>query len=171
MGLLSCFPGALAYTHHCIVQASAFEAGLKLPYRNYVMLGDDIVIFDEAVGLTYEKVINRLGMVISRHKSIVGKSSAEFAKTLISRARLITPLPWLLIDKSRLYPGFLLQLLKDLKLRYALAEVKLNSLVNLLPVSKREEGLILLTCYAVTKVRVSDRIKPLLFNLDTKEYI
>lgn len=61
-----------------------------------------------------------------------------------------------MIDKARLYPGFLLQLVRDLSNRYALAEVKLNKLLNLLPLSKRKVGLVILTCWAVTKVRKAD---------------
>jgi len=57
------------------------------------MLGDDIVIFDELVAAEYERIVGRLGMQIAKHKSIVGKSSAEFAKTLISRGHIVTPLP------------------------------------------------------------------------------
>jgi hypothetical protein len=158
MGLLSCFPGALAFTHHCIVQASALQAGVNLPFRDYALLGDDIVIYNGKVAKEYQEIISKLGMVISKHKSIVGLSSAEFAKTLISRSEIVTPLPWSLIDKARLYPGFLLQLLRDLKMRYALAEVKLNKLIKLLPFSKRKDGIIILTCFAVTKVRVNVRI-------------
>jgi len=93
MGLLSCFPGALAYTHHCIVQAAASFACFTIPFRDYVLLGDDIVIFEPKVAVEYEKIIKKIGMVISKHKSIVGMSSAEFAKTLISRTQVITPLP------------------------------------------------------------------------------
>jgi len=43
-------------------------------------------------------------------------------------------------------------------MRYALTEVKLNKLIRLLPHSKRRDGLIILTCFAVTKVRTDFRI-------------
>lgn len=94
MGLLSCFPGALAYTHHCIVQQAAFNCGnRKEIFSSYALLGDDIAIWDVAVALEYEKLINQLKIKISRHKSLVAFGSAEFAKTLISRGNFITPLP------------------------------------------------------------------------------
>lgn len=67
-----------------------------------------------------------------------------------------------MIDKARLYPGFLLQAVRELKVRYGFTEAKLNDVLNLLPLSKRKAGLIILTCYAVAKVTFrSDKTNPL----------
>lgn len=43
MGILSSFP-VMALTHHVIVQRVAKKSGAKLPFRDYAILGDDIVI-------------------------------------------------------------------------------------------------------------------------------
>lgn len=94
MGSLSCFAGGLALPHHLLVQQCAKEAGLPLPFRDYAILGDDIVIWNEPVAKCYEfRVTVSLQMSISRQKSIIALGSAEFAKMLVRRGVVLTPLP------------------------------------------------------------------------------
>jgi len=94
MGSLSCFAGGLAMPHHLIVQQCAKEVGCRLPFLDYAILGDDIVIWNEAVAKQYEiRITVSLQMSISRQKSIIGKGTAEFAKMLVRHGELFTPLP------------------------------------------------------------------------------
>lgn len=83
MGTLSCFTGFLAIPHHSIVQDCARSCGLPLPFSDYVILGDDIVIWNESVAKLYEKVmVSDLGVKISKAKTLIGRGIAEFAKSI-----------------------------------------------------------------------------------------
>ena len=45
------------------------------------MLGDDVIIADEAVAKVYSEVLSGLGVIINKHKSLISYSGAgEFAK-------------------------------------------------------------------------------------------
>jgi len=68
-----------ALTHHIIVRASALMVG-KPYFSNYALLGDDIVIADQAVAESYKTLIKRLGVDISEAKSHESKDTFEFAK-------------------------------------------------------------------------------------------
>jgi hypothetical protein len=77
----------LALTHHVIVQWAAFTAGGGRPwkylFKDYIVLGDDIVIFDPFVASRYFYIMTELLKVkIGLAKSIVSTKSwtLEFAK-------------------------------------------------------------------------------------------
>jgi len=46
MGAYSSWP-VFALSHHLIVQIAGQRAGFPVPYSNYMLLGDDIVLGDE----------------------------------------------------------------------------------------------------------------------------
>lgn len=85
MGALSSW-AMLALTHHFIVQWAAFivARGENRPvswFSLYAVLGDDIVIADEAVAKQYLKLMNSLGVEIGLAKSLVSdRRTLEFAK-------------------------------------------------------------------------------------------
>lgn len=82
MGALSSWPG-LAITHHWIVQLAAFRVtNSRKWFTLYEVLGDDIVIFDEAVASEYRNIMAVLGCEINLNKSISSTSRPvfEFAK-------------------------------------------------------------------------------------------
>lgn len=82
MGGLSSWAG-LAVTHHWIVQLAASRVtGSYTWNESYEILGDDLVIFDEAIAKEYLVIMSDLGCEINLHKSIVSKSRPvfEFAK-------------------------------------------------------------------------------------------
>jgi len=88
MGALSSWV-MLALTHHFIVQWAFYDAcSRKLKrlkgfwFTDYLVLGDDIVIFDSFVAESYRKIMDLLGVKIGLAKSISAKSSwtLEFAK-------------------------------------------------------------------------------------------
>jgi hypothetical protein len=72
----------MALCHHTIVQWSAIRAGFPVPFTDYFVLGDDLVIMSNKVAAEYRRIISELGMEISETKSLVSKTTIEFAKRL-----------------------------------------------------------------------------------------
>lgn len=66
-------------SHHFIVQYCAFLLG-KYPFKDYILLGDDIVINDDSVALLYKTTMNNIGVDCSEQKSHVSENTYEFAK-------------------------------------------------------------------------------------------
>lgn len=81
MGAYSSF-AMLGLTHHVIVQIAAILAGKSERFTDYCVLGDDIVIADEAVSKEYLNLMKTLGIEISSGKSICSNNFTEFAKRL-----------------------------------------------------------------------------------------
>jgi hypothetical protein len=89
LGLLSSFP-SFALWHHDIVQFSAnwenYHGGKPLRFfKQYRILGDDIVIFNTKVARRYQWLLKKVGLEINLQKSVIGdsvKSQIEFAKRL-----------------------------------------------------------------------------------------
>jgi len=73
--------GAFSITHHALVQWAANRCGHVGWFKEYVLLGDDVVIFNQAVAYEYRRLVKRLGVAISPTKSLVqAKGVFEFAK-------------------------------------------------------------------------------------------
>lgn len=58
MGALSSW-AMLALTHHVIVQIASMRVG-KPSFTNYALLGDDIVIADKAVAMSYHEIMTKI---------------------------------------------------------------------------------------------------------------
>jgi hypothetical protein len=76
---------SLAITHHLIVQFAAYKAGvvpLGSWYKNYAIVGDDVVIGNAAVAKQYLNIMKVLGVGIGLHKSLLSPSATalEFCK-------------------------------------------------------------------------------------------
>jgi len=85
--------GMLALTHHIIVLVAARRVGLA-NFTEYAVLGDDLVIANEAVAMTYLTLTEDLGVEINLSKSLISKDGvAEFAKRLFWKGKDISPLP------------------------------------------------------------------------------
>jgi len=84
---------SLAVTHHLIVQYAAHLVGEPIGFNQYILLGDDIVIKDNAVALKYIWVMTQLGVEISESKTHVSKDTYEFAKRWIRGSNELTGLP------------------------------------------------------------------------------
>jgi hypothetical protein len=84
---------SFSLTHHIIVQWAAMRVGLQLPFRHYRLLGDDIVIRSNAVAEEYTRIISRLGVEISPHKTLVSVNSFEFAKRFFYNGQEVTGFP------------------------------------------------------------------------------
>lgn len=89
----------LAFVHHFIVQAAAWRSKV-VPigtwYQNYAVLGDDLVIGDEAVATSYLEILRSLGVQCGLHKSLLAKSpgTCEFAKRTFFRGEDVSPIPF-----------------------------------------------------------------------------
>lgn len=72
MGALSSW-GSLALIHHFLVFLSANRANVN-NFRDYLVLGDDIVIANESVAKCYQDVCSELGITIGLPKSFVSNT-------------------------------------------------------------------------------------------------
>lgn len=88
MGALSSW-AMLAFTHHALIQFSAYQCGQCNDGRNwfvdYAVLGDDVVIANQEVAAKYVETMARLGVSIGLHKSLISRVglAMEFAKKFI----------------------------------------------------------------------------------------
>nr|UPW42269.1 MAG: putative RNA dependent RNA polymerase [Inner Mongolia grassland mitovirus 2] len=107
----------LALTHHVIVRASALSVGLP-NFKDYCVLGDDVVIRNDAVADAYYNLMKTLGVSINLSKSVNSDEFAEFAKVWKGPGVNITPIG----------PGLTLRLIRDKKYMamYILEAWKLN---------------------------------------------
>jgi hypothetical protein len=131
MGAYSSF-AMLALTHHVIVRHAALKAGIH-NFKDYAVLGDDLVIANDDVAHHYLALCENLGVEINLSKSIISDSIAEFAKKWKGSGINITPIgPGLILNASR-HKIFLAPLLSELY-RLELLDVKtLLILVRELP--------------------------------------
>jgi len=95
--------GMLAVTHHVIVQIAAIRAGFsKNTFRQYCVLGDDIVINNDRVAAHYQELMHTLGVGINPSKSIISYDVVEFAKRWLTPYGEISPLgPGNILNCSR----------------------------------------------------------------------
>lgn len=91
MGALSSW-AIMALTHHIIVQYSSLLVGVY-PFKDYILLGDDIVINNDKVAQSYREVMTSLGVELSEHKTHVSDDTYEFAKRWFYQGYEITGLP------------------------------------------------------------------------------
>jgi len=94
MGALSSW-AMLALTHHFVVALAAARVGYVFgTFRNYAVLGDDIVISDGRVAGAYLQLMAELGVEIGLAKSLVSRNGVlEFAKRFIVRGKDLSPVP------------------------------------------------------------------------------
>jgi hypothetical protein len=79
-------------SHHLLVQYAAFLSGVY-PFKDYILLGDDIVITNDAVAEKYVELITELGVKISPHKTHVSETTYEFAKRWFHNGVEVTGFP------------------------------------------------------------------------------
>jgi len=85
--------GMLAVTHHVIVQIAAVQCGFKVnTFKQYCILGDDIVINNDRVASKYVHLMQTLGVSINSSKSIISYDVVEFAKRWLTPYGEISPL-------------------------------------------------------------------------------
>lgn len=97
MGALSSW-AMLAFTHHLIVNVAAWESGHSKSrlFKNYAILGDDIVIYDRRVAKWYYIILTSIGVECSLAKSIFSPKGKglEFAKKTFFLGRDVSPTPF-----------------------------------------------------------------------------
>nr|UPW42173.1 MAG: putative RNA dependent RNA polymerase [Guangdong mito-like virus 6] len=93
MGALSSW-GMLALTHHLVVQYAAYLAkGQYTLFRDYIVLGDDIVIADKAVAIVYHHLMTiNLQVSINQSKGLLSPIGLEFAKRFYINGKDFSPL-------------------------------------------------------------------------------
>lgn len=72
MGTLSSW-ASMALVHHSVVLFSAWNSKRPMSFEYYRVLGDDLVIGDEAVALNYQEVTTKLRIPTSPAKTLEGK--------------------------------------------------------------------------------------------------
>jgi len=92
MGLYSSW-AVFSLSHHIIVQIAARRVGKGPIFLGYALLGDDIVICDEAVAKEYRNILTTLGVETSPNKSHTSKHMCEFAKRWIYHSEEVSPAP------------------------------------------------------------------------------
>jgi hypothetical protein len=95
MGALSSW-AMLALTHHAIVQLAAARTSKKYKlegwFKDYAVLGDDVVIADKAVAQEYLVLMNLIGVEIGLAKSLVSpQGTFEFAKRTYFQGQDVSP--------------------------------------------------------------------------------
>lgn len=132
MGLYSSWP-AFAYTHHIFLRWCASLEGIS-SFRDYRIIGDDVVIANEAVANRYRSMLTTLGVPISKAKSIVSVSPpycGEVAKRLIWNGVDISPIPPELIMQVQRHVTMLPALLDEIESRYGLDNQTMSALPSL----------------------------------------
>jgi len=83
---------AFTLAHHCVVQYAAHNCG-QYPFKEYILLGDGIVIYNDAVAEQYKLIISNLGVDCSPQKSHVSIDTYEFAKRWFHKGIEISGVP------------------------------------------------------------------------------
>jgi hypothetical protein len=78
-----------AICHHLVVAYAAKLNNIK-NFKQYILLGDDIVIYNNAVAESYKMIMQRLGVDTSPHKTHTSKTTYEFAKRWFQEGQEIT---------------------------------------------------------------------------------
>jgi hypothetical protein len=110
MGLYSSWP-ALALTNHALVRVSALRQGIQ-KFKDYFVIGDDVVIFNRKVAIEYQNVLDSIGVKTDPVDSFYCHEthSLEIAKRLFRRGLEVSPIPLRLFEKDRgLFQLYLLE--------------------------------------------------------------
>lgn len=70
---------AFSMTHHLLVHYAAFRCGI-MNFKDYILLGDDIVINNNKVAQCYIALLTNYGVDISLTKTHTSYNTYEFAK-------------------------------------------------------------------------------------------
>lgn len=83
----------MAITHHFIVHFAAHRIKLKDFSDKYALLGDDLLICDDALYESYTQVIKIAKMELNETKTFKSKRLFEFAKRFYYNGVEISPFP------------------------------------------------------------------------------
>lgn len=97
--------GMLALTHHICVHVAALRVGVT-NFIDYAVLGDDVIIANDAVAGSYLELMGSLGVSINLSKSLCSSLFMEFAKRWVGPGIDLTPIaPGLILRtiRARIY--------------------------------------------------------------------
>jgi len=140
----------LSYTHHVIVQVAAVRVGLE-SFNRYALLGDDIVIYHDAVATEYAAIMKALGVGINASKSLISKDFCEFAKRWVGPGIELSPIGAGVILQSMRRSYFIGAVLRELfEKGYASSPGVVRSLLRTLPSNARKSSeLAFWTCFGL----------------------
>jgi len=81
-----------ALSHHCVLLGLIAELGI--PWESYVLLGDDVAIFDDGLARAYQALMARYGVEINPSKGLHSSKLAEFAGHILSATSDIPSYRW-----------------------------------------------------------------------------
>lgn len=84
---------SFALSHHYVVFRCCEKLGIKWATAKYCLLGDDILIGDDALAEMYISTMEEIGVEISIPKTHQSNHFAEFAKRLLYKGEEISPFP------------------------------------------------------------------------------
>jgi hypothetical protein len=101
-----------------IIEYCAFKEGFK-SFRDYAVLGDDVVIWNQRVASRYKRQMEKHGITINLQKSIVSTSyhQVEFAKRLFHSGVEITGLKFTILNQASKSIYMLVDLVRVMNLR------------------------------------------------------
>jgi hypothetical protein len=114
-----------AITHKFILDACAERVGRR-SHNKYVVIGDDVAIFDDEIADEYYKVMTALGVDINLEKSLSSNEVSEFCKKLIlpsgelpgKRVRVNLETPDAVVDAVKFYGKECIKFLDNKALRW-----------------------------------------------------
>jgi len=102
-----------ALCHHLVVWIAARRAGK--PHRGqYILLGDDIVIFDQAIAHHYQLLMKYLGVEVSPSKSIISDDLLVFANRYFLRGTEVSPFSLSGLNEAHKHPSDLAEFLRTM---------------------------------------------------------
>jgi hypothetical protein len=90
---------AFAISHNCLLMDICKDLGIESE-GVFAILGDDVVISRDDVASFYLRKLSDLGCVVSKEKSLVSNSVAEFAGKIILADEIIPSFKWREIDDA-----------------------------------------------------------------------
>lgn len=112
MGALTSW-AAFSLTHHCLVQYAAYRAlGLYGFFRDYALLGDDIVIANANVAQVYLVLLREIGVEYGLAKSLISSTGGfEFAKRTFAHGKDVSGISLLAVGIAKADHSVLEQIL------------------------------------------------------------
>lgn len=112
MGALTSW-AAFSLTHHCLVQYAAYRAlGVYGFFKEYALLGDDIVIAHGGVALAYQALLLEIGVEYGLAKSLISSTGGfEFAKRTFARGKDVSGISLLAVGVAKADHAVLEQIL------------------------------------------------------------
>jgi hypothetical protein len=123
MGALTSW-AAFSLTHHFLVQYAAYRAtGMHGFFKDYALLGDDIVIANHGVALAYQALLLEIGVEYGLAKSLISSTGGfEFAKRTFAKGKDVSGISLLAVGIAKADPMVLEQILTRFGVRGTIME-------------------------------------------------